>query len=496
MLTRLLIPDAGLMVAAAGLFFGLFFGGGPSKLFRDSDTGWHIRNGESILAGNPLPRTDPYSFTKAGEPWFAWEWGADVLTGAAYRWNGLSGVALLYAFVAASCIWLWFRLHWMAEGNFFLACAMASPLLTTIQLHYLARPHMFGWLFSAAALASMETRGDRFGLWHAVGFVAFGALWANVHASFYFLPALALLYAFGALLRRLLWDEPAQVRWFILAAACSFAGTFLNPYGPALHGHVIGYLLNAELLARIGEFQSFNFHAEGSWPVLAAMLLAMIGAPLALTRRRPEHFLLAAGLIALALRSARALPLLALLVLPVANGAITSALRGANLRPRLRQMLDSFLAYSGRLRLLENRCGGYLLAPVALLVAFVILQSPAMAAQTGFPPKEFPVNAAAVVDALPPGIRLLAPDKYGGYLIYRFEGRRKVFFDGRSDFYGVAFMKDYIRLIEARPGWPRQVEKFGFDYALLPANYSLVEGLRQLGWQQVYQDETATLLRK
>ena len=26
-------------------------------------------------------------------------------------------------------------------------------------------------------------------------------------------------------------------------------------------------------------------------------------------------------------------------------------------------------------------------------------------------------------------------DKFGGYLIYRFEGRRKVFFDGRSDFY-------------------------------------------------------------
>jgi len=184
------------------------------------------------------------------------------------------------------------------------------------------------------------------------------------------------------------------------------------------------------------------------------------------------------------------------LVLPLANGAISAALERANLRHSLRRHLDAFLAYSGRLRVLEGRCGGYLMAPLMVLLAFVILRSPAMAAQTGFPAKEFPVTAAAALDSLPEGIRLLAPDKFGGYLIYRFQGRRKVFFDGRSDFYGVAFMKEYIRLIEARPGWREQVEQFGFDYALLPNNYSLVEGLRQWGWQQVYRDETATLLRK
>lgn len=484
------------MVAAVSLFFGLFLGEGPSKLFRDSDTGWHIRNGESLLAGNALPRTDPYSFSKSGQPWFAWEWGADVITGAAHQWNGLPGVALLYASLSAGCVWLWFRLHWMMGGNFFLACAMASPLLTTLQLHYLARPHVFGWLFSGIALALMEGRGQRFGAWQTAGFLVFGALWANVHASFYFLPAIALLYAASAVLRRWVWGEPADSVWYALAAACSLAGTFANPYGWGLHSHVLQYLGNGELLARIGEFQSFNFHAEGAIPVLVTVLLAMAGGVLALERRRPEHFLLALGMAALALRSARALPLLALLVLPLANGAISAALERANLRHSLRRHLDAFLAYSGRLRVLEGRCGGYLMAPLMVLLAFVILRSPAMAAQTGFPAKEFPVTAAAALDSLPEGIRLLAPDKFGGYLIYRFQGRRKVFFDGRSDFYGVAFMKEYIRLIEARPGWRGQVEQFGFDYALLPNNYSLVEGLRQWGWQQVYRDETATLLRK
>ncbi len=496
MWTRLLVPDAGMMVAAISLFFGLFLGDGPSKLFRDSDTGWHIRNGERILAGNPLPRSDPYSFTRHGQPWFAWEWGADAVTAAAHRANGLPGVALLFATVSACCVWLWFRLHWLTGGNFFLACVMASPLLTTLQLHYLARPHLFGWLCSATAVWCMETRVQRFGPWHAVGFLAFGALWANLHASFFFLPGLATLYAAGAILRRWLWDQ--QTAWlpYALTAAFSMAGTFLNPYGWALHVHVVKYLSNNELLARIGEFQSFNFHAEGSLPILAAVIISLSGAVLALEARRPEHFLLLLALTALSLRSARALPLLALLALPLANGAITAALEMAVLRHPLRRHLDAFLAYSQRLRTLEGRCGGFLAAPLALFLAFILLRAPAVAAQTGFPPKEFPVAAAAAVDALPPDARILAPDKFGGYLIYRFDGRRKVFFDGRSDFYGVAFMKDYIRLIEARPGWRQQVEQFQFDYALLPNNYSLLEGLRQWGWQQVYRDETATLLRK
>ena len=59
------------------------------------------------------------------------------------------------------------------------------------------------------------------------------------------------------------------------------------------------------------------------------------------------------------------------------------------------------------------------------------------AQRVGFPRDQFPVEAAR---HLPPQARLLAPDKFGGYLIYASNGQRKVFFDGRSDFYGVEFM--------------------------------------------------------
>jgi len=62
------------------------------RFLLDSDTGWHIRNGQLILATGQVPRTDPFSFSMAGKEWFAWEWLADVLMALAHQSRGLAGV--------------------------------------------------------------------------------------------------------------------------------------------------------------------------------------------------------------------------------------------------------------------------------------------------------------------------------------------------------------------------------------------------------------------
>jgi len=116
------------------------------------------------------------------------------------------------------------------------------------------------------------------------------------------------------------------------------------------------------------------------------------------------------------------------------------------------------------------------------------------ASQIGFSKSRFPVDAMAAVEKLPVEARLLATDSYGGYLIYRFSGARKVFFDGRSDFYGADFMQQYLVLINARPGWQEIVGAFGFTHALLPEDSALKAGLEQAGWVRLYQDRVATLL--
>lgn len=491
------VPDLALLTSIITLFVCLFLFDGTRTLFRDSDAGWHIRTGEAILSG-ALPHTDTYSLTRTGSPWVAWEWGSDVLMGAAHRVGGLAAVAGLYGFAIAACTWMWFQLHWAAGGNFLLAGAMSTLLLSTGSIHWLARPHVFSWLLLIGFVLYLERKSGR-RLWVVA---LLSVVWTNIHASFFLAPLIAFIYAASHVLRPLIWtldrtEEWSKARWYAIAAITAAVATLANPYGVQVHAHVIQYLSDSELISRIGEFQSFNFHAEGGTQILLTVAAGGLGGVLALSQRKLAHFFLAVLWIAIALRSARALPVVGLLLLPLANGAISEALAKAQgLQPTVRRRIDRFLQYSANLRKIDASVGGWAIVPMVAVCVAGLLAAPPIANRAGFPPEQFPVAAAHHIGKLPHDTRLLAPDMYGGYIIYRFNGARKVFFDGRSDFYGSEYMKNYLRLIELRPGWQQQIGEFGFTHALLPNHYSLVPALQQLGWKKLYSDDVATLLEK
>ena len=131
---------------------------------------------------------------------------------------------------------------------------------------------------------------------------------------------------------------------------------------------------------------------------------------------------------------------------------------------------------------------------VAGLLLLIAMRAPAYSKDIGFSPTRFPVEAAQAVDPLPSNARIVASDLYGGYLIYSFDGARKVFFDGRSDFYGADFMKRYLVLITAQPGWQEIARSYGFTHALLPNDSALKAALEQAGWVTLHRDGVATLL--
>lgn len=490
------IPDLAMVLAAGTLFYVLVLFGAGQQLFRDSDAGWHIRMGERLLSGAGWPATDPFSFSKVGQAWFAWEWGADLAMGAAHRLGGLGGVAALYSVLIATATWLWVRLNWAAGGNFLLACLIAMPMLSTANLHWLARPHVMSWVLFLGCLLHVERRRE----WNVspaglLGAFALGCLWANVHGSFVLAVAGAWALAAGTLLRGAVWavDSGRQrAVWLVLVSLALLGGTILNPYGWALHAHVYAYLANGELLERIGEFQSFNFHSPGAGWIVLTVVLAAAGGVLAIGERRLDVTLLTLLLLVGALRSARMLPLLALLILPYANAMLTATLWRAEVRPALRRWLTAALAYGANLRRFDARFGGYAYAPLLVVLAVFWMKSPMAAA--GFPPTQFPVEAANHLPAS--ATRVLAPDLYGGYLIYRFDGQRPVFFDGRSDYYGLEFMRRYIDLVEVRPGWTQELQRWNFTHALLPNRYSLIPALEARGWKKIYADRTATILER
>ncbi len=89
---RWILPSATDLIFV-GVLSALVFTPLAMKLLGDAGIGWHIRTGQQILATHAIPRTDSFSSTMAGKPWFAWEWLYDILVGELNRIAGLNGIA-------------------------------------------------------------------------------------------------------------------------------------------------------------------------------------------------------------------------------------------------------------------------------------------------------------------------------------------------------------------------------------------------------------------
>ena len=346
---------------------------------------------------------------------FRWSGGPTFLMGPlAHRIGGLRALTALFSLTISASSWLWCRLNFAVGGDFFLAGVFAPLMITTTSAHWLARPHVFSWIFLLGVVIWMEKVGRT--PWsaripldppfeqpkrpaggpaagpgvpppHFFALLAVAAVSArcgpNLHASFFLFPAIAAIYAASHAVRPLLWPldnqaERAKAVWFFYIALAALAGSFVNPYGWQLHAHVFQYLWNDQLTSQIAEFQSFNFHAPGAAQMALTMGLAAAGGILALSQKKLAHFLLAAMFLWGGLRSARVIPLVALLLLPLANGAIAEALRSAGgLRQPIRRDLDAALAYSARLRQIDMRLGGWVFSACVIAASLLLLQTPA-----------------------------------------------------------------------------------------------------------------------
>lgn len=447
--------------------------GGWNELLADGDTGWHIRAGELVLATGHAPGADPFSFTRPGERWFAWEWLADALFARAALAGGLRMVAAFAAVVL--CLASTLLLAWMLRrgAGLWIALPVTLAAASASTIHALARPHVFSILFYTGALWIIDEddrRPERRLLWLLIPLTT---VWTNLHGGFIALIAtLALRAAVGR-----------SWRHAVAALACLAASLF-NPYGWRLHAHIVEYLRAPWILDHVQEFQSPNIRAENTL-VYAAMLLA--AAALAWRAPRFEAALALAWGFA-SLRSARHIPLFAIAAAPVIAAGCVEWWRAAEPRSALRLwwQIGQDLA---------RRRTATIWMPLA--AAAVLAATPAVAVD--FPSARFPAHAverngnwlAPTTGATP---RILTSDQWADYLIYRLYPRQKVFFDGRSDFYGPALGADYRELMGAGPRWRETLARHGFERALLPRDWPLATMLdREPGWRCVYRDETASL---
>jgi hypothetical protein len=492
----------------------------------DADIGWHIRTGEQILATHTLPRTDPYSSTMQGQPWFAWEWLYDVVLGVLHRACGLNGVVWLCAALVAA-VFLILLSQLLKRGTGLLLAVLLMLLAeAAATIHLYARPHIVSWLFSLLWFVALERWDDsklvanqgNLPRWIPWFFPA-STLWVNLHGGWLFGLALLAIYAFAAFVESLrAQDAFAKIRaahrarGMTVAWVASAVATLANPFGWRLHVHIYRYLSDRYLMNRIDEFQSPDFHGWAQRCFAAILLLVLVAFVGQRSKLRLSHLLVVLLAAYAGFYSSRNLPVSAMLLVLIAGPILWQNFVSLSEQPAAWQWLRSGAArivdFSDRMGAQEMLLRGHLWPVVAVALALAIcLQGGWLASRqlihAEFDPQKVPAAAVSFLqDDIAQQQRHTEPvfstDAWGGYLIYRMYPARKVVVDDRHDLYGSDRIRQYLILTQAEPGWRDVLEKWQIRTALLPAGSTLTNLLRELpqDWRVAYEDKVAVVFER
>ena len=460
---------------------------GVRMLNTDSDLGRHLALGRYILASGRVPTQDILSFTKAGESRPPYEWLTQVILAGAYRLLKLDGVVLLISLLIALAFTVVYVDCIQRSGMPILALLIAVWAALASSLHWLARPHVFSFLFFAIWLYGLERwrRGDRWPLW---AFPALMLVWANTHGGFIFGFIALAAYLAGWLLD--LWRKAASradgTRLFIVGLTSGLASLLT----PDIWHNWDAVLNNRSryVLSRTAETMPLRLTTLGTWPFLALLMLAIMLLLYLRMRVPAAHLFLLGGLAALSIAIVRNIPFFAIAAAPILSEWAAQALTGLR---TWRRVEDRFAEIDAALQ------AGLWSALVVLIAVGIFAYRDARTHASTFRFRQdlFPVQAADWVDQHPQSGRMFNDFNWGGYLLYRLWPRQQVFIDSQSDFYGEALTKQAAEIAAGAPGWDADLVEYDISWILVPRTSGLAQAAAaSSAWQIEYQDDVAIIL--
>lgn len=447
----------------------------------DGDLGRHITIGNYILNSWEIPTRDIFSHTMHGVQLVPHEWLAQVALATSHALTGLTGVIVLMSVLIAVTFTLTYRA--MLRKNVYRLLALVISVLAAYAsgLHWIARPHIFTFLFAAAWTYLLEN--EKIKVWL---FPLLMLIWSNTHGAF-----IVGFVIWGAHLAGWVWeylhkqsDREAGVR-LVLIGALSFAVTFINPAGWQLWGTSVGYLGNKFLVDKTIEYQSPNFHNWSTWPFLVLLALGILASSLG-GKWRPHASILFAGWTVMSLYSARNIPLFAIVMAPYIAVGLQGILDNIPILQRVDQSISN----------VESNLKGVFWPLLAIILLQVTLYTqPGTGNQ--FSPRRFPVKAVDWLSTHPQEGRMFNNFIWGGYILYRLWPGQTVFIDGQTDFYGETLTREYTQVTALNEGWEAVLEKYDVAWVIIQSDKPLVQALqKEMDWNIVYSDDTATILHE
>jgi hypothetical protein len=467
----------------------------PNRIFEDPGVGRHLRTAEFILETGKIPRHDPLSFSKAGEPWIDFEWGFETTIGELYRVGGLPLIcAFCYAVFATTILGIY---RMLLHSGLSLSVLLLSILLAglTLQIHFSVRPVIFTYLFMALVVEVWHRRKQPLTRDWVILPIVFVA-WANLHAGWLAALAFLILAVGGRLLDRISGrvngEEAPLIPWIGLTLLCLLA-TSINPWGWELHRHVFQIATSLKSTALWDEYLPPNF-AGPSMSAITVLCILLVVFLVRLFKNAPlwrwEMVIPILFFLYEGLKAQRHVLLLAeVAAIPVARD-LEVVLHGT-WWPLLRERLKAFQE--------EQRLAGadaWLALMTAAVIAVVFVHTP-IAQKIPVGGSVTPKLVAFLKDHPDRFHRPLTTTWNGGPLLWNMRPDFRVSIDDRGDFYGDETIFSFVNMTNGSAGWREKLGQGNYDSLILDPYLQLNQFLHFLPeWKEVYRDEHAVVYWK
>jgi hypothetical protein len=470
------------VVLALGLFTM------AARAVTDPDLWWHLRTGQLIVQNHAVFHTDPYSFTRFGQPWVDHEWLSQILIFGLYRSAGWGGLIIAFGLIAAASFLIAFV---RCVGRPYVAGVITVLGACASVPSWGVRPQMLTLLLASATLLILDRSYRRPKLlWWTPTLTL---LWVNLHAGYALGIALLVLFLVGDALDLAFGIEDSPIsgtrfRALALAILVCIAVVPLNPSGTQMYAYPFETLRSQAMQNYIGEWLSPNFHQLEYWPALIMVLLTLALPAVSPRRLRPREILLLCVTTYAALRSVRHIPIYALVAIPILSATAHAWLQQWGMA----WQLPPRPALSWR----KMWVNAILLAGIIVFMCARVSYLARHQAETEA--QHFPAAAASFIIAHRPPGPMLNHYNWGGYFIWRLYPEDRVYIDGRADLYGDVFMDELASIYYLKnDSLKGSFEKWGIRTVVLPPDAPLVTALTALpDWKNIYSDNQVVILTK
>ncbi|MCX5711202.1 MAG: hypothetical protein NT060_04530 [Candidatus Omnitrophica bacterium] len=417
----------------------------------DLDIWLHLKSGELILQNRAVPLHDIFSFTLPAQPWVDHEPLFQLLSYIIYNFVHAEGLILFSCYILFFAFFILFLVARKKIKNYFEIALLLFLAMSATTSRFNIRPDLISVLFFALFLYLLRFYPNKKIIWLLI---PAQALWVNFHGYFFLGPLLILIFR-----------RSSRQGWLLFVA--SLAACLINPNG--LRGALYpAFVLKEALTGRANIFfeyiqelrPTFGPHSY-SWNYFYWLVFLCFALLLVNFRKVKLADAVLAGvflIFALTQRNIMFFVFVAFTVIVIYGAPILNsfekrikgreAWRGAAYY-LVRNALAVIFIFWVWVRIDSISTGSYYDFDSAKFVS----------QHMGINEKRYPKKAVEFILDNNIQANIFNDFNSGAYLIGKVYPRKKVFIDGRTEFYGPDFFKEYMLAMKGDLSSFKAIEK-------------------------------------